>query len=402
MTTTRRSVLGLLGAAPLVAGGVLAASGTGYAGTGSIPAGLRPGGALDQFAAALAARDEFSGVLLLTYQGRTVLARSYGMANKELSIPNRPDTLFALASVTKLFTAVSLAQLAQQGKVAYHDKVGTYLDGFPADIADRVTVHHLLTHTSGLGDYMKMPGFWAAAATWTSADEVMDGTMAFIRRSELASPPGTEMLYSNSGYHILGAIVAKISGQSYFGYVREHIFGPAGMCGTDFYTNPQWRDDRRIARPYKKLPSGERIDDVAGRIFIGTPAGDAFSNCVDMDRFAHALLGGKLLLNPAYTQLTLSEKVPMPPQAPPGSPAPPPGATPPQAVFQCYGPQAVVVNNQRALGHAGGAPGESTEIQWYPESHWVSVILSNYDMGTSLPIAALARELITDYESLSR
>jgi CubicO group peptidase (beta-lactamase class C family) len=388
--------------APVVASGVLAIPGTGYAGTGSLPAGLRPGGALDQFAAALAASDEFSGALLLTCQGRTVLTRSFGMANKALSLPNGPDTIFALASVTKLFTAVALAQLAQQGKVAYHDKLGTHLDGFPADIADRVTLHHLLTHTSGLGDHMQMPGFWATAATWAGADEVMDGTMAFIRRSELAFPPGTETRYSNSGYHLLGAIVAKVSQQSYYGYVREHIFGPAGMCSTDFYTNAQWRDDRRIARPYKKLPSGQRIDDVAGRIFLGTPAGDAFSNCADMDRFARALLGGKLLLNPAYTQLTLSEKVPMPPQAPPGSPTPPPGTTPPQAVFQCYGPIAFIINNQRVLGHAGGAPGESTEIQWYPGSDWVAVILSNYDMGTVAPIAALARKLITDPQPTSR
>lgn len=395
MTTTRRSVLGMFGMAPLVAGGLLTASGTGHAGTDSIPAKLRPGGALDQFVAAQAAKDEFSGSLLLTCQGRTVLARSHGMANKELAIPHGPDTLFALASVTKLFTAVSVAQLAQQRKLAYHDKLGAFLDGFPAGIADSVTVHHLLTHTSGLGDYMKMPEFWATAATWTSADEVMDGIMTFIRRSEPAFLPGAEMLYSNSGYHILGEIVAKVSGQSYHDYVREHVFGPAGMRSTGFYTNAQWRDDRRIARPYVRQPSGERTDDVAGRLFIGTPAGDAFSSCVDMDRFAQALQGGKLL-NPAYTRLTFSEKVPMPPLAPPGSPPPPPGSTPAQAIFQCHGPQAFIINNQRGLGHSGGAPGESTEIQWYPDSHWVLVILNNYDAGSSLPVAALARQLITE------
>jgi CubicO group peptidase (beta-lactamase class C family) len=396
MTTSRRSVLGLLGMAPLVAGGLVTASGSGYAGTDSVPAELRPGGALDRFAADLAARDEFSGALLLTCRGRTVLTRSYGMANKALSISNRPDTIFALASVTKLFTAVSLAQLAQHGKVAYHEKLGTYLDGFPAEIANTVTVHHLLTHTSGFGDHLRMPGFWATAATWASADEVMDGTMAFIRRSELSFPPGSETRYSNSGYHLLGAIVAKVSGQSYYDYVREHIFGPAGMRSTDFYTSARWRDDRRFARPYKKQPSGERTDDIAGKVFLGTPAGDAFSTCVDMDRFAHALLGEKLLLNSAYSQLTLGEKVPMPPQAPPGSPAPPAGTASPPAVFQCYGPQAFLTNNRRALGHTGGAPGESTEIQWYPGSRWVSVILSNYDIGTVAPIAALARRLITE------
>jgi CubicO group peptidase (beta-lactamase class C family) len=382
-------MLGLLGAS-----GVLAVSGTAHATSGSrpIPVDLKPGGALDRLAADLAAKDEFSGSLLLTHRGRTVLTRSYGMANKQLSIPNGPDTVFTLASVTKLFTAVSLAQLVQRGAVAYHDKLGSHIDGFPADIADQVTVHHLLTHTSGLGDHMRMPGFWEAAATWTSAEEVMDGTTAFIRRSELAFAPGAGMAYSNSGYHLLGAIVAKASGQSYYDYVREHVFRPAGMSRSDFYTTPQWRDDRRIARPYKKSPSGERVDDIGGRIFIGTPAGDAFSTCADLDRFAHALLDDDLL-NPAHTRLTLSGKVPLSP--PPRSPEPPSTGAIPQAAFQCYGPIAILIENQWSFGHGGGSPGASTEVQMYSDSDWVSVILSNYDMGTVLPIASLARTLIT-------
>jgi hypothetical protein len=93
------------------------------------------------------------------------------------------------------------------------------------------------------------------------------------------------------------------------------------------------------------------------------------------------------LLNPAYTQLTLSGKVPMGP--------PPPGAVPPQAGFQCYGPIGSLTNNQWAFGMAGGSPCASTEVEMYPDSDWVSVILSNYDEGTVLPIASLARKLIT-------
>jgi CubicO group peptidase (beta-lactamase class C family) len=158
---------------------------------------------------------------------------------------------------------------------------------------------HLLTHTSGLGDHMQMPGFWETAATWTSPEQVMDGTTAIIRQEQLAFPPGAGKQYSNSGYHLLGAIVAQASGQSYYDYVRERIFAAAGMSGTDFYTKPQRLADQRIARPYVKLPSGERVDDIDHTLFIGTPAGDAYATAADMDRFAQALLGEKLL-SPAF------------------------------------------------------------------------------------------------------
>jgi CubicO group peptidase (beta-lactamase class C family) len=400
MSSTRRSILGLMGAAPLAASGVLAAGGPAYADTGSsrlgkVLDGLKPGGALDQFVAAQAAGDEFSGSLLLTYRGRAVLARSYGLADKQQAVPNGPNTRFALASVTKLFTAVAIAQLAQRGKVAYDGKLGDYLSGFPAEIADAVTIHHLLTHTSGLGDHMQIPGFWETAATWTSPEQVMDGTTAIIRQEQLAFRPGASNQYSNSGYHLLGAIVAQASGQSYYDYVRERIFAAAGMSGTDFYTRPQRLADRRIARPYVKLPSGERVDNIGHTLFIGTPAGDAYATAADIDRFAQALLGEKLL-SPAFTHITLSAKVPLgPPMAPPGSP-PPQGGTPPlpQATFQCHGPIGVLINNQWTLTFGGGSPGASTSIDMYPDSGWVVVVLSNYDMGTVQPIAGMARKLI--------
>src|SRR5262249_58943991 len=129
-----------------------------------------------------ATQDKFSGTVLLSHEGRPALTRSYGMANKQLSIPNGPDTIFALASVGKLFTAVAVAQLVQRGMVAYHEKLGTYLDGFPAEIADTVTVHQLLTHTSGMGDYWESQAYLDQSETWTSADEVMDGIMAIVRQ----------------------------------------------------------------------------------------------------------------------------------------------------------------------------------------------------------------------------
>lgn len=383
-------MLTLLGTAPLAstvlaparAGAGPAASGNGV---GRVPDGLKPGGELDRLVADLTAKDQFSGTVLLTHRGRTVLDRSYGMADKARSVPNGPGTAFALASVTKLFTAVAIARLVEQRTVAYTDPVGRFLDGFPATIADRVTVHHLLTHTSGLGDHHMAPGFWDQAASWTSPEAVMAGCTAFIRESSPAFEPGAGHRYSNSGYHLLGEIVARASGRSYYDYVREHVFAAAGMDDTDFPTRPQRSADVGIAHPYAKQASGERVDVTDRMMFVGTPAGDAYATAADLDRFGQALLQERLL-TPPLTHITLGGKVPMPP---------PPGANPPPTTFQCYGPIGGYVNGHATLGHGGGSPGASTSLDLYPDTRWSVVVLCNYGDNAALPVARLARRIIT-------
>jgi CubicO group peptidase (beta-lactamase class C family) len=356
---------------------------------------LGPGGELDLFVADLAAKDEFSGSLLLTHEGRPVLARSYGMANRARSVRNGPDTAFALASVTKLATAVAVAQLAQRQKLAYTDSLAKYLGGFPAE----VTVHHLLTHTSGFGDYHEDPGYFAAAAGWTSAAEVMDGITGFIRRSAPLFPPGAGYSYSNSGYHLLGMIVAKTSGLSYHDYVRRNVFATARMRGSGFFTKPQWRTDRRIAHPYRRDPvTGQWTDTLEEFEFIGTPAGEAFATSADLERFARALWQ-QGFLDRGHTELTLSGKLQLPrQQPPPGNPPPPPPAPgpPPQAVYQCYGPIGTLLGGHWSFGHGGGnTAGVSTSVELHPALGRVTVVLSNYAGQAVLQIADLARRLIT-------
>lgn len=392
MTTTRRTILSLAGAAPLaLAVGDPAGADPGYA---KVPDGLKSGGELDKFVAELAAKDEFSGSLLLTHRGRPVLSRSYGMANKALGIPNGPDTIFALASVTKVLTALSVVQLVERGKLSFGAKLGTLLDGFTPEIGEAVTVHHLLTHTSGLGDFHAVPGFWETARTWTSAQQVMDGITQIIRGMPVAFPAGASHAYSNAGFHLLGAIVEKVSGLSYYDYVRQNVFRPAGMSSSDFYTKPQWRTDPRIAHPYTRSTSGERTDDIGSRYFIGTPAGEAFCTCADLDRFTQALLRGKLIGRP-FLQLYTGGKVPMPQMRPPGSPPLPPPPGPPPVALQCYGPIGSVAGGQWTLGHGGGSPGVSTSLDVFPDSEWTVVVFSNYDPPASQPIAGMARQLIT-------
>lgn len=342
----RRSVLTAFGLAPLAFSGALAVAGGADAASkagssGSVPAGLRPGGELDKFVAKLAARDRFSGTVLVMRRDRTVLTRAYGLANKRLRVPNRPNTIFAIASITKLFTQVAIHQLVEQGKVALDGKLGTYLDGFPAEIADTVTIEQMLTHTSGMGDFHKEEGFTEAAREWDSVEEVMNGIMAYVRRGKLTFPAQ----YSNSGYVTLGAIVAEVSDQPYHRYISDHVFRPAGMTSSGFYTTAEWRTDRRIALPYTTSESGKHVEAVDQHLFVGTPAGGSFANGADLVRFVNTFM------------------------------------------------------TDRDVNAHGGSPGGGVcaDLDFYRDSGYVTAILSNYEDATQ-DIDALARDIITRHQ----
>lgn len=376
---SRRSVLAGLGAAPLVAGGVLAATTTAHAdgpsGAGGIPDTLRPGGELDRYIARMAAEDRFSGTVLLTRRNQTVLSRSHGLADKIRHIANGPDTKFMLGSIPKAFTGVAIAQLARQGELAYGATVGTYLDGFQAGIAEHITVHQLLTHTSGLGD-IHSPEFFELAKNWDTVEEFWDGLMAYVRTLELGFTPGSANQYSNAGFVVLGAIVAQVSGRPYYHYMREHLFTPARMASSDFYTTPEVLEDRRVAHPYA-LQDGERVDVLDTRLLIGTPAGGAFASAPDLVRYAHAFQDGKTLLDRANAHLVASPKLPV------------------IANFAAYGLTARLTGGQWSYAKNGGSQGVSCNVEWFPESGWVAVVLCNY-ANSAEPVSDRARELITD------
>jgi CubicO group peptidase (beta-lactamase class C family) len=341
------------------------------------------------------------------------------MADKENSVRNTEDTIFALASASKPFTGLAILQLAQQGRLQLWEKLGTYLTGFPADVADHVTIHQLLTHTSGMGDLNTDTEYLNAVPTWGSADEVVAETLDFIRRAPLHFTPGTSTQYSSNGYDVLGSIVEKVSGQSFFDYVRERVFVPAGMTRTDFYTRPQWLSDKRMAQPYGLNEDGERVNALrepdklgdfpnAATRFIGTSAGNGFSTAPDLVRFAEALQTNKLL-NPAFTELYWSAKSPNPPlsQNPGGGGNRPPSAPTPDGThtaavggsFHAYGAPVALYNNRWLFGHGGGAAGESTNWTIYRDMDWTTVVLANHDGFDLQTLIDLERRLIAGTRS---
>ncbi|MEV7239149.1 serine hydrolase domain-containing protein [Streptomyces sp. NPDC051020] len=338
-----------------------------------IPPDTRPGGAYDRYVAKLAAEGKFSGVVLLSHQGRTVLSRSYGMADKEKGIRNHEGVAFSLSSAGKPFEAVAVLQLAQQGELRLSDTVGTYLTGFAKDIADQVNIHHLLSGTSGLDSPDE-----DVQRVFQGRDEVHQYYEQRARQAKLVGTPGTlDTAHAEAEVSISALIVEAVTGTTYWDYVEEHIFKRCGMTSSAFYTRPQWLTDKDIAHPYMTLADGSQVDavrnldksspnpnvlgDNPGRAFIDAPGDGGFATAPDLVRFAHALGDGTLLDRPWADVLT-GAKIPRGP-----------------ASFGAYGIPVSIVNGQWKYQRAGGNPGVAANWTIYPYTGWVGVILSNID-----------------------
>ncbi|MFJ2891932.1 serine hydrolase domain-containing protein [Streptomyces sp. NPDC087305] len=377
----RRRLLGWggLGAAGVVAGASLAGAQPGYAeegrraGVDPVPADARPGGAYDRYVAKLAADGRFSGVVLLSYRGRTVLSRSYGMADRERGVAHHEGVAFSLSSAGKPFGAVAVLQLVQEGKVRLSDPVGTHLTGLAKDVAEQVTVHHLLSGTSGLD----VPDE-DVRRVFRSRDEVHAYYEQRARQAKLVGVPGVpDRDHEEAEVTLSALIVEAVSGRSYWEYVQENVFARCGMTGSGFFTRPQWLTDAHIAHPYMKLADGSVVDAVRnlgesspdpsvpgknpGRAFIDAPGDGGFATAPDLVRFAHALGDGTVLDRPWADVLTAAKT----PHGP--------------ASFGAYGIPVSIVGGQWMYQRAGGNPGVGANWDIYPDTGWVGVILSNGD-----------------------
>jgi CubicO group peptidase (beta-lactamase class C family) len=377
----------MLGAAASVTAGSTLLSGcspttgTTPARTASIP-DLEPGGSFDRLVADMAAKDQFAGNVLVAHRGEPVLRASHGLADREKAIRHGPETIYNIGSLTKIITAVAVVQLVAEGKLGLGDTVGTHLEGFPAAIADAATVHHLLTHTGGMGNYRANPAWKEGDAVWASPEENLAGTMSIIRAEQPLYPPGTDSKYSNSGFYTLGAIVARVSGRTYWDYVVERIFAPAGMTRSQFATNQDVQAGGDFARPYGEPgPDGRRPDllrDVRG-CGIGGGAGGSYSTATDMLNFAIALQNDTLLPS-VYTDVLLGGKTP---SGRGGS------------GMSAYGSSLAIVNNHARLGHIGGADGIHASLYMYLDLDWVVITTSNYGIQDGLrPLIEVPDQLI--------
>jgi CubicO group peptidase (beta-lactamase class C family) len=314
--------------------------------------------ALADHLARLAASDLFSGSVLVAQHGIPLFSGAYGLASKGYVAPNRMDTRFNLGSMNKMFTAVAICQLAQRGKMDFNDLVGRHLPAYPNPVvAAHVTVHQLLTHTSGLGDFLG--DRYASTPMW-NLRHIQDFFPLFVD-DPLRFDPGSRWEYSNAGFLVLGAMIESAAGQNYHDYVREQIFTPALMSGTESYEMDF--DTPNLAIGYTKQ-FGERYQRNSYFLPVrGSSAGGGYSTAEDMLRFDQALRSCRLL-SPSYTEVLLSDKVPIP-----GRPD----------KSYAYGFFVRRWKGIRVAGHGGSFPGINSSLGMYLGSGHTVAVMSNYD-----------------------
>jgi len=305
--------------------------------------------ALSTYTERLAHDDRFSGAVLIARHDKILFQKAWGFAVRESKKLNTIDTQFRIGSMNKMFTAVAVLQLVEAGKVSLDATIGTYLPDYPnKEVASKVKVRHLLTHTGGTGDIFG-PEFEANRATLREHSD-------YLKLYGSRAPdqiPGSEFKYSNYGFVLLGVLIEKVSGMSYYDYVRAKVFRPAGMTSTD--SLPESESVPKRAAGYAR----ERrvwVSNIHTLPYRGTAAGGGYSTVGDLLRFAEALESGKLLSKKMFAEAAKS-----------------------QMGWYGYGFMVDGSGPLQMWGHGGGAPGINGDLRVFPSLGYVLVSLSNLD-----------------------
>jgi CubicO group peptidase (beta-lactamase class C family) len=314
----------------------------------------------------LTADGQFSGAALIAKDGVAVWQRAFGLRDREKNAPATLETRFRLGSMNKMFTSVAIAQLVEAGKLKFSDTLATVLPDYPnKEVAQKITIDQLLTHTSGLGNIFG-PKFFE---TKDRLHTISDYLPLFVD-APLAFEPGQRWSYSNAGFIVLGLIIEKLSGQSYYDYVEQHIFAPAGMTATSSVPKTERRED--IAVGYMRDPAGKLVPNWETMPYRGMSAGGGESTVGDLMRFAEALRSHKLLSRET-TELITTGKV-----------EDQPGGTSKYA----YGFSERISNGRRIVGHNGGAPGMNADLSILWNEGYSVVVLANLDPTVAQDAAA--------------
>jgi CubicO group peptidase (beta-lactamase class C family) len=312
-----------------------------------------------------AAAERFSGTVLIEKKGQVLFSHAYGLADRERGIPNNLLTRFRVGSMNKMFTGVAVLQLAEAGKVELTAPLGEYLTGYRnRGVAAEVTIHHLLTHTGGMGGIFG-PEFEAHRLELRTLDDY--ARLYGDRGPEFE--PGSRWRYSNYGYILLGAVIEKVTGQTYYDYVQARIYEPAGLTATGSEPEDQPVPGRSVG--YMKPPGTiERVPNTETLPYRGTSAGGGYSTAGDLARFARALLDHQLL-RPESTRLLITGKT----EHAPGE-------------RYAYGfEDHRDTDGNGSVGHNGAAPGMNGHLRIYPRSGCIVVVLANMDPPAAQRIA---------------
>ena len=328
--------------------------------------------ALDQIrtlTAGLAQKGWFSGTLLIARGPNILLTMAGGEADRSFHVPNNIDTKFNLGSMNKMFTATAAARLIEQGRLSFDDPISKYVDEtwLPKEVADKITVRHLITHTSGLGSYFNEAYDRSSRALFRKLEDYKP----LIKDDRPAFPPGERFQYSNTGMFLLGVVIEKAAGEDYFDHIRKVIYRPAGMTNSDCYDmdypvenlaigySPDWKSPYRWQNNLYK------------HVIKGGPAGGGFSTVKDLHKFALALLSGRLVSKDTLQTLWTDYK----------------GGN------YGYGFEVRQGPGGKIVGHSGGFSGINSELDIYVDSGLIVAVMSNVDNGASPLAARISRTL---------
>jgi CubicO group peptidase (beta-lactamase class C family) len=327
--------------------------------------------------------DAFSGVIMLSRNDEVLLERAYGFADRDARRPNTVATPFELASVGKIFTAVAVAQLAQQNQISFDATIGSVLPDYPpGESASQVTVHHLLTMSSGIPDLFRSPKYWAARAEIRTLADYWP----FFAMKPLEFPPGTQWSYSNSNFLILGAMVERVASTPFADAVEQQVFVPAGMTRTTYRSGTVAERARGYTHalpgsapgappdPDQWHPASEENEE--SKRATGSPAGGGVSTAGDLSRFTRALMNGQLL-NRDMAKRVMTGTIDTEYEG-----------------RHAYGLETRTWNGVRIVGHGGAFTGVSNQVDFYPDLGYVLVVLGNTDASGTEAIANRVRALI--------
>ncbi len=237
---------------------------------------------------------QFSGTVLVVKDGKPLLRKGYGLANREWNIPNTPETRFRLGSITKQFTAAAILRLAEQGKLSLDDPISKYYPEAPA-AWEKITIHHLLNHTSGIVSYTGLPDFFQKQSMIARKPAEI---VKLTQDKPLEFEPGSKMKYNNTGYILLGYVIEKVSGAPYDEYLRRTLFEPLGLKDTGY----DWNNAVIARRASGYTPDGKH----AAYLDMSLPyaAGSLYSTVDDLARWAEALESGKVVSEESYAKMT--------------------------------------------------------------------------------------------------
>jgi CubicO group peptidase (beta-lactamase class C family) len=321
---------------------------------------------IDAYLRDLTEQDEFTGSVLVARDGEILISGGYGMADREEQIPNTENTRYLLTSNTKMFTSMAIQILKTQGKLDVQDRICLHLLSCP-ETWDEITIHHLLTHTSGIPNYTAFPDFNQTKGEPTTMEEMVDR----FRDKPLEISPGEEWVYSNSGIFLLGVIIEQVSGLSYEAFLQEYIFDPLGMADSGYYHNTEI-----LAVGY--TGEGDQwFRSVYVDMSVIFSTGAVYSTAVDMYRWDQALYTEKLipqdLLEQAFTPY---EDTPIGGYG--------------------YGWLITERHNRPLIRHGGVADGYVSVIERYIDDRVTLILLSNRDTTAMVQIATDIAAMVFD------